>query len=1466
MSCPSRPLIEQLFATHRDEHERLPDSARVRDLGAEKALIQDYSGRVVYELLQNALDRAERRILIRWDGDKGRLDVANDGQCVSAYEGMLDGIRSDCHALLSLHSSAKRAAESIGNKGVGFRSVFSVTQEVRVYSRTEDDGWWGMTLRHPAQIEPAPGTTWMENAVASFYAPQLLMDGAVAIDEFNEYRTVVRLTEVRPERRNQVERTIHELMRLPLHFLCSRVRQPEQLRLVLEIRSEEPEHCERRIDEPGGFASATAIEVPEEVRHETGLDLPKAWVQVLLWGPGGAEHEPGLYWSYLPTEQESGFGIHIHADFYLSNSRRNLALRDLSDNEADSAADPPGWNRRLLRKAAELIVTDLWQRPKVCERDDFWAFATPVRCGCNYLAAEVARLLLREDGRFRELVRCTFSPGAKVLWPVRRYQDFFQALESWADYAYAHAAAAGLPGGKARKRWREWLLKQVEQSQAPVLPILDQEDENASVELARPLVTGRRGDGERIYLRSAAAAAIALPQAVRDQRTFVTTFVPPGANARDAGTHGLLEFSRPEVLAQLRPGDNEREHRQLLLAALQLAIEEPVPGRGESVLSRATALSTGPAWRLLVDRETTLGKAARNLRNLHVPILPEGWLPAREVARADGGPWPRLDECALAQLLQAFGGDGAAPPTVDAACLLLGISVVPIGDDGAIADWPQAPGADLARSLLAAWRRDLHPLFQQGQGLQGTEARRQLQSGAWLHEVLFGETELLGGRIEPGRGPGAPYAPQALWRQGAQRGFRTRLLPRLIIADEKPAPPWALDLGVEEVPRANCLERIGHALNRLCGDPAALENDSDLIATYRNLVDGALRAAPELPSLPLLYRQVDQDGRISSLKWGRPGDDIWHDPGGAASSALSAFRDVRIWVYRQAPQEKAERLGAIHFAPSDPKIHRDHGEAQPELAARLKVWLWRALPDLLAAAALDPVAFDHQEAIRRQATLAVEHSERVWIEWTFSGKTATRGLDESGDVFLLRPPGGGAPIICFDGHEPPLVECAYPLSELLCESRAFGPLFRDGLYAWSQAEHQGDQAPAVHRFRRDHNLSDPDVAHWRAQLEAARLAPELETEWRRLVRALLGQYGQLSSDAPGPGDTITPGTWSQVTQDADLSQDGLRNQLKQALGHNDAFQSLVPAVDFSSYHCKSFLTQWEKNRLTYIAAVADQRGRHCWTESLLDELTALGDGVPTEEQKQQFSRLRFDPDKAWRRHFELPLEDELTPSAPALQFATGEILLDHLPDQAAGVVLQPFAAGSAVVARPAVQDDDWLRQQRRKMAGGHRAEAAVLGIAVERARQWQEADLESFQQAVKQITKRFGNLAEQRAHDLGTPEALHRFLHVAEYIGNAGFDVLVPDQPGRRFQLVEVKRVASLQGEVRFFLSENERRQAQDLKAQGQAWCLWLVGGNNSIVDATRALDTFDAHQGQVKALLDAGLRPGEWMLALTLA
>lgn len=456
---PTQVDIDKLFESHLEEHRHLPELARVRDLGTEKALIQDYSGRVVYELLQNALDRSDRLILVRWDPALRCLEVANDGHPVTAYPSPA-AVRSDFHALRSSTPPPRRHRRASATRASDSDPCFLPAEEVEVWSRTTERLWWGMRLTHPTQMQPATGIDWSEELVASFYSPRQLQ---VARDELNArfggYETVVRLRQVRPEKADVVGKSIRDLMLLPLRFLENRAPNAISRRIMFEIgapglNTESVERC--IIADPDEIAVAEAVAVPvtDAVRRETGLDLPQAEVRVLAF-----EHknlrEVGLYWSYLPTEQPSGFGVHIHGDFYLSNSRRTLSLRELSDNEADTAADPAGWNRRLVRRAAELIVRDLWRRPEIYRREDFWTFASPSSRRCEHLASEIGRLLLSDKSDFQQLVALSFSPEYGP-WRLQRYVDFFNALEAWAAFAYQYAGRAGWPRRFDRLyQWRD---------------------------------------------------------------------------------------------------------------------------------------------------------------------------------------------------------------------------------------------------------------------------------------------------------------------------------------------------------------------------------------------------------------------------------------------------------------------------------------------------------------------------------------------------------------------------------------------------------------------------------------------------------------------------------------------------------------------------------------------------------------------------------------------------------------------------------------------------------------------------------------------------------------------------------------------------------------------------------------------------------------------------------------------------
>jgi hypothetical protein len=100
-----------------------------------------YHGRFVIELIQNAhdalwpsgtsADKPARIVLaIRNDGPNGSLYVANDGRPFS---------HSNFESLSQLGNSDKDPQDSIGNKGIGFRSVLEITSEPSIYSRSRPD-------------------------------------------------------------------------------------------------------------------------------------------------------------------------------------------------------------------------------------------------------------------------------------------------------------------------------------------------------------------------------------------------------------------------------------------------------------------------------------------------------------------------------------------------------------------------------------------------------------------------------------------------------------------------------------------------------------------------------------------------------------------------------------------------------------------------------------------------------------------------------------------------------------------------------------------------------------------------------------------------------------------------------------------------------------------------------------------------------------------------------------------------------------------------------------------------------------------------------------------------------------------------------------------------------------------------------------------------------------------------------
>ncbi len=138
--------IYKIFEEHWEYYSKKTATDIAQITGLTKHISNEYEGRVVYELMQNAFDPASKfvKVEIKDIDDKSYLIVSNDGTPFG-YEKFNHATESipkkkdNFHSLCSIATSNKTIEENIGNKGVGFKSVFDLSNEVYIVSKQDDE-------------------------------------------------------------------------------------------------------------------------------------------------------------------------------------------------------------------------------------------------------------------------------------------------------------------------------------------------------------------------------------------------------------------------------------------------------------------------------------------------------------------------------------------------------------------------------------------------------------------------------------------------------------------------------------------------------------------------------------------------------------------------------------------------------------------------------------------------------------------------------------------------------------------------------------------------------------------------------------------------------------------------------------------------------------------------------------------------------------------------------------------------------------------------------------------------------------------------------------------------------------------------------------------------------------------------------------------------------------------------------
>lgn len=1018
-----------ILQQHVEYYRKLEINTREQQLRREASAVSDYRGRVLLELLQNAIDRAESRIVIRLEGD--RLLVGNDNADKhltieelpeDAKDGRLQ--RSDFHALCSSDTSNKLAYECIGNKGIGFKSVFRHTRSVDVWSRRDGTGpWWGFRLRHPftdnhakAIADVAPPSPlfggWRELwsgiarrldglAAPSFYFPEPL-DPRHAPALHPEMVTVVVL---HCADRGEIARQLEQLQTTRLHFIS--VRYPDKTGIVIDL-----DGSPGSISFHQGWSAAPPmpLELLELIPRadDEGLDFTEAHPPKLqlAFPPEGVDvpnWKPHFY-CFFPTKLASGFHTDIHADFVLDQNRNWLEFR------------PGSYNLALLKLVPQLL-DDTFVARLHC-RVDAWRFLTPNSRDCEELVKAMRTHLFGDHfdqtERWRALCELAFDywesrGGAPPIF----YKDFWKMVEAW-----------GTHRGK-RTNWdkfREQILSPLDagarkRQALPIVPLCgapaakgddvwSHPDPIASVarprgERRRVLLKGTRTDRNQVdiptpeVLRARVAVTWSFPLA---NSKWWAGIEPFDWNALVLASRGWITGPLPTGGARWSPDDpsyvqtllkrlnsiSEAERKKLLEFWYAMALETPVAR--EPPLARLLARAGDRIRGDKLDRSKP--PRLRAEAAIPLPVLGNGWLPACRVSRSKDKSmidaaagyegWGVVDRTALAKL-------GVEPECHDSLLDTLGcfagIPLLSSGDHRGL-HLPFEPSRlDPQRwqAVLAVWPE----AFERDKGeLEGPRFAESTRHGRWLP---LGK---------------ATWSPDELWRVKSADHTEYALLPVLREPERVQTSLWRA-LGVDRLPpregttTTNSTKALS-ALRRLREHPDSLNRSSELRDVYARLVRALDDDVQEVPVL-------------AATSTGRP---EWVE----AKDAWVVHRDHAgkqryfpelLAVCAEGSLQLAQRLGTRYFQPTV-TVQNDPESSAPVDDPALRERLAELLPVLILLARHLRVgaSLTTDEVVARWELGRIQRGENVFIRIEQDGlKTVERGRRLNGqpllnDVFL----------------------------------------------------------------------------------------------------------------------------------------------------------------------------------------------------------------------------------------------------------------------------------------------------------------------------------------------------------------------------------------------------------------------------------------------------------------------------------
>lgn len=312
-------LIEERKQTYRNA-----DNA-VQAFNDETRITNDYNGRQILEMIQNADDAQAKKIDISIDTNKHVLSIYNDGKPFS-YEGI--------KSIMIANLSGKVSSFYIGNKGMGFRSLIYWADKIQIFTETfiftfsseeaaksaKDLNLDLEEIRKSRNLSPICCPFPMLAIPKVDYLEQGLEKGCKVVIEYkkNYEKNIIEQLDLIEEKALLFLNNVTEM-----NISGTNINEKK-----LSIKQE----GDNRYLADGIYwlKQTLSKELPEELQDPNKLEKQRYSIQLAIPEDRNAACNVYNLYNYLPTQEKIGLPFIIHATLELNSSRNNINEKDVN--------------------------------------------------------------------------------------------------------------------------------------------------------------------------------------------------------------------------------------------------------------------------------------------------------------------------------------------------------------------------------------------------------------------------------------------------------------------------------------------------------------------------------------------------------------------------------------------------------------------------------------------------------------------------------------------------------------------------------------------------------------------------------------------------------------------------------------------------------------------------------------------------------------------------------------------------------------------------------------------------------------------------------------------------------------------------------------------------------------------------------------------------------------------------------